>query len=84
MSDNESQRVTTSGKTSDKGCYNEWQRKATSDNKWSFWPNLLFANNMALVSAVRHFITPEVTAGSSNRYIQNLCKFIREYFHGLS
>ena len=49
MSDNESQRVTTSGKTSDKGCYNEWQRKATSDNKWLFWPNLLFSNNMALV-----------------------------------
>ena len=33
-SDNEWQRVTTSGKTNDNEWYNEWQRMATSDNEW--------------------------------------------------
>ena len=84
--DNEWQRVTTND---NKWC-NEWQRVTTggiewrSDKEWQFWPNFFFSNNMGLVWAVLHFITPEVTAGSTNRCIQNLCKFIKVYCCGIS
>ena len=71
-SDNEWQQVTTSGNewqqlvqrvtTSD----NRWHRMTGSDNEWQFWPNFLFSNNVVLVWAVLHFITPEVTADRSN------------------
>ena len=36
------------------------------------------------MSRMSHFITPEVTPGSRNRCIQNLCKFIKEYFYDIS
>ena len=53
-----------------------WHQMTRSDNERQFWANFLFSNNMVLVWAVLHFITREVTAGSSNSCIQNLCKFI--------
>ena len=82
-SDSEWQRMTTSGATSD----NEWQPVASNDEKWQ-WVAILaklpFSSNMVLVWAVLHFIKPEVTADSSNRCIQNLCKFVKEYHRGIS
>ena len=80
---NKWQRVTTSGTTSD----NEWKPVASNDEKWqrvAILPKLLFSNNMVLVWAVLPFITPEVTADSSNRRIQNLCKFIKEGYCDIS
>ena len=79
-SDNEWQQMVQRVTTSD----NRWHRMTRSDNKWQFWPNFLFSNNMVLVWAALHFITPEVTADNSNRCIQNLCKLIKEYYCGIS
>ena len=79
-SDNEWQQVIQRVTTSD----NRWHRMTRSDNEWEFWPNFLFSNNMVLVWAVLHFITLEVTVDSSNRCIQNLCKFFKEYCCGIS
>ena len=79
-SDNEWQQVLQRVITSD----NLWHLMKRSDNGWQFWPNFIFSNNMVLVWAVLHFITPGVTADSSNRCIQNLCKFIKEYYCGIS
>ena len=77
---NEWQQVVQQVATSD----NRWHQMTRSDNEWQFWPNFLFSNNILLVWAVLHFITPEVTADSSNRCIQNLCRFIKEYYCGIS
>ena len=80
-SDNEWERVTMSGKTSD----SEWQRMTTSgttsDNEWQ--PVTSNDEEWQRV-AITPEVMPVVTVGSSNRCMQNLCKFIKEYYCGIS
>ena len=79
---NKWQRMTTSGTTSD----NEWKTVASNDEKWqrvAILAKLPFFKYYG-AGMSRSSFHYEVTADSSNRCIQNLCKFIKEYYCGIS